>query len=78
LHIVLFGAWAQQGWWLGSPRPWVFLLNPLLPRADTCEEDVTMQRVALEGWGKQNWKDLCACWLVRYCWVLVGISLLER
>lgn len=36
----------------------IFLLL-LMPRVDTCEEEVTLQRGTVEGWGKQNWKPLC-------------------
>lgn len=46
----------QQCWWLGLLWALGVSSHLFLPGAGTCEEDATMQRVTLEGWGKQNWR----------------------
>lgn len=44
----------------GSPGSWGFSCYFLMPRVDTCEEEATLQRGTVKGWGKRNRKaPLC-------------------
>lgn len=70
--LVLSGVQVHSASDWGSPGSWGFPCYFLMPRVDTCEEEVTLQRGTVEGWGKQNWKALL-CLLD--CRVLMGFVL---
>lgn len=68
LCLVFSPVWSAgaQCQWLGLT--WVqFSCSFLMPRVDTCEEEVRLQRGTVEGCRKQNWKPLCAFWITGLC-----------
>lgn len=73
LCLVLSPVWSAGAQCHCLGLTWV--LGIFLPR---CEEQVTLQRGTVEGWGKQNWKPLCAFWIAGYWWALFWISFLKR